>query len=146
MTGTSEDRDPRATTAKETAGPPGSSEPGAVPAAHRAGRRPVARTEEHPSAARTGAAVVAAAGAEQPEREAGVQQGEGGPVVPVDGGVPGPQSEAAARMWGATYGAEPGSGTDYEGTRQSTEAIRRSHRVARGPGSPRQGTEGEGGR
>ncbi|HEY8487619.1 MAG TPA: hypothetical protein VIL38_00955 [Thermaerobacter sp.] len=72
-------------------------------------------------------------------RKGRVHQGEGGPVLPVEGGVPGPQSAEAAQLWGATYGEEPGSGTDYEATRQSTEAIRRAHRVARGPGNPRQG-------
>lgn len=69
---------------------------------------------------------------------AGARQGAGGPVVPVDGGVPGPRSEEAARLWHAAYGAKPGGGTDYEATRQSTEAIRAAHRVARGPGNPRQ--------
>ena len=71
-----------------------------------------------------------------------VRRGAGGPVVPVDGGVPGPRSPEAARLWGATYGADPESGTDYEATRQSTESVRAAHRIARGPGNPRAGGDG----
>ncbi|HEY8552785.1 MAG TPA: hypothetical protein VIL40_04975 [Thermaerobacter sp.] len=92
-----------------------------------------------------GEAASGSSGREQEEVEAGthgtatgrVRHGAGGPVVPVDGGVPGPRSPEAARLWGATYGAGPKSGTDYEATRQSTESVRAVHRIARGPGNPR---------
>ncbi|HEY8414817.1 MAG TPA: hypothetical protein VIK99_03495 [Thermaerobacter sp.] len=68
-----------------------------------------------------------------------------GRVRPVDGGVPGPRSGAAARLWGGTYGRGEESGTDYEATRQSTGRIRARHRLARGPGNPRlQDREGTG--
>ena len=76
-------------------------------------------------------------GGGEAEEEAAGDEVHDGRAQPVDGGVPGPRSPAAAGRWGATYGQGAESGTDYEATRQSTEAIRAAHRVARGPGNPR---------
>jgi len=70
---------------------------------------------------------------------------EDGRARSVDGGVPGPRSGAAGRLWGGTYGRGEESGTDYEATRQTTGRIRTRHRLAEGPGNPRvQNRDGRG--